>query len=77
MVGDPQVVEYLVPKDAHSVMVAPLHARGLTLGAISTWRCGRSDPFTEDEAALMTQIASRGALAIDNARRYTRASSRR
>lgn len=72
MVSDPQLVEYLVPKDAHSVMVAPLHARGLTLGAISAWRCGRSDPFTEDEADLMRQIASRGALAIDNARRYTR-----
>ncbi|MCX5317850.1 SpoIIE family protein phosphatase [Streptomyces sp. NBC_00154] len=72
MVSDPQLVEYLVPKDAHSVMVAPLHARGLTLGAISAWRCGRSDPFTEDEADLMAQIASRGALAIDNARRYTR-----
>ncbi|MFD7442506.1 SpoIIE family protein phosphatase [Streptomyces sp. NPDC059909] len=72
MVGDPQVVEYLVPKDAHSAMVAPLHARGLTLGAITAWRCGRSDPFTKDEADLMKQIASRGALAIDNARRYTR-----
>ncbi|WP_369254472.1 SpoIIE family protein phosphatase [Streptomyces sp. R35] len=72
MVSDPQLVEYLVPKDAHSVMVAPLHARGLTLGAISAWRCGRSDRFTEDEADLMKQIASRGALAIDNARRYTR-----
>ncbi|WNO63046.1 SpoIIE family protein phosphatase [Streptomyces sp. AM2-3-1] len=72
MVSDPQLVEYLVPKDAHSVMVAPLHARGLTLGAITAWRCGRSDPFTEDEADLMRQIASRGALAIDNARRYTR-----
>ncbi|MGW7244327.1 SpoIIE family protein phosphatase [Streptomyces sp. NPDC054804] len=72
MVTDPQLVVYLVPKDAHSVMAAPLHARGHTLGAISTWRCGRSDPFTEDEADLMKQIASRGALAIDNARRYTR-----
>ncbi|MEI5011650.1 SpoIIE family protein phosphatase [Streptomyces sp. PmtA] len=72
MVGDPQLVEYLVPRDAHSVMVAPLHARGLTLGAITAWRCGRSAPFTEDEADLMKQIASRGALAIDNARRYTR-----
>ncbi|MFE5028665.1 SpoIIE family protein phosphatase [Streptomyces sp. NPDC056656] len=72
MVGNPQLVEYLVPNDTHSVMVAPLHARGLTLGAISAWRCGRSAPFTEDEADLMKQIASRGALAIDNARRYTR-----
>ncbi|MER6377436.1 SpoIIE family protein phosphatase [Streptomyces mirabilis] len=72
MVKDPQMVEYLVPRDTHSVMVAPLHARGLTLGAITAWRCGRSDPFTKDEADLMKQIASRGALAIDNARRYTR-----
>ncbi|MFE2319825.1 SpoIIE family protein phosphatase [Streptomyces sp. NPDC059441] len=72
MVKDPQLIEYLVAKDAHSVLVAPLHARGLTLGTISAWRCGRSDPFTEDEADLMKQIASRGALAIDNARRYTR-----
>ncbi|WNO76863.1 SpoIIE family protein phosphatase [Streptomyces sp. AM8-1-1] len=72
LVSDPQMVEYLVPKGAHSVLVAPLHARGLTLGAISAWRCGRSDPFTEDEADLLRQIASRGALAVDNARRYTR-----
>ncbi|MCT9114427.1 protein phosphatase, partial [Streptomyces mirabilis] len=40
MVRDPQLVEYLVPKDTHSVMVAPLHSRGLTLGAITAWRCG-------------------------------------
>ncbi|MFJ1608558.1 SpoIIE family protein phosphatase [Streptomyces sp. NPDC088253] len=72
MVKDPQLIEYLVPKDTHSMMVAPLHARGHTLGAITAWRCGRSTPFTEDEADLMKQIASRGALAIDNARRYTR-----
>ncbi|MFF4963285.1 SpoIIE family protein phosphatase [Streptomyces sp. NPDC001222] len=72
LIGGPQLVDYLLPKGAHSVMVAPLHARGLTLGAIVVWRTGRSDPFTEDEADLMSQIASRGALAIDNARRYTR-----
>ncbi|MGW5276245.1 SpoIIE family protein phosphatase [Streptomyces sp. NPDC004044] len=72
LIGNPQLVDCLVPEDAHSVMVAPLYARGITLGAISVWRTGRSDPFTKDEADLMTQIASRGALAIDNARRYTR-----
>ena len=53
-------------------MVAPLHARGLTLGAIVVWRTGPSESFTADEVDLMRQIASRGALAIDNARRYTR-----
>ncbi|MET8213048.1 SpoIIE family protein phosphatase [Streptomyces sp. NPDC005373] len=72
LVGGPQVAEYLLPQDVHAVMVAPLYARGLTLGTIVVWRTGRSDPFAEDEADLMKQIASRGALAIDNARRYTR-----
>ncbi|MEV6118432.1 SpoIIE family protein phosphatase [Streptomyces sp. NPDC052109] len=72
LLGDPQLTDFHIPEDCHSVMVAPLHARGLTLGAISVWRCGRSDPFAEDELDLMAQIASRGALAIDNARRYTR-----
>ncbi|MEV6027834.1 SpoIIE family protein phosphatase [Streptomyces sp. NPDC052036] len=70
--GGPQPAQYVLPEDAHTVMVAPLYARGLTLGDIVVWRTGRSDPFTEDEADLMKQIASRGALAIDNARRYTR-----
>ncbi|MGW2936618.1 SpoIIE family protein phosphatase [Streptomyces sp. NPDC001156] len=72
LMGGPQLAKSVLPKDAHTVMVAPLYARGLTLGYIVVCRTGRSDPFTEDEADLMTQIASRGALAIDNARRYTR-----
>ncbi|MEV6057263.1 SpoIIE family protein phosphatase [Streptomyces sp. NPDC052107] len=70
--GDPRLVEFIVPQRGHSALVAPLHARGLTLGGISIWRCGRSEPFTEDEGDLMTQIAFGAALAIDNARRYTR-----
>ncbi len=70
VIGDPQRVELILPKGAHSGMVSPLHARGLTLGVITAWRV--STPFTEDETKLLAQIASRGALAIDNARRYTR-----
>ncbi|MEU6668067.1 SpoIIE family protein phosphatase [Streptomyces sp. NPDC046727] len=72
LVGGRQLVEQFLPHDTQAVMVAPLHARGLTLGAIVVWRTGPSEPFTEDEVDLMRQIASRGALAIDNARRYTR-----
>ncbi|WP_333771995.1 ATP-binding SpoIIE family protein phosphatase [Streptomyces sp. IBSBF 3136] len=72
LIGDPQQVEQLLPREAHAVMVSPLYARGLTLGAIVVWRTGSSAPFTGDEVDLMRQIASRGALAIDNARRYTR-----
>ncbi|MGW7408399.1 SpoIIE family protein phosphatase [Streptomyces sp. NPDC054833] len=72
LIGGQQLVGQLLPYGAQAVMVAPLHARGLTLGAIVVWRTGLSEPFTEDEVDLMGQIASRGALAIDNARRYTR-----
>ncbi|MFF7755910.1 SpoIIE family protein phosphatase [Streptomyces sp. NPDC007971] len=72
LIGGPQLVEQLLPQDTDAVMVAPLHARGLTLGAIALWRTGLSGPFTEDEVGLMRQIASRGALAIDNARRHAR-----
>ncbi|MEU6096261.1 SpoIIE family protein phosphatase [Streptomyces sp. NPDC047079] len=72
LIGGPHLAEHLIPHDAHAVMAAPLYARGLTLGAIVVWRTGLSEPFTEDETDLMRQIASRGALAIDNARRYTR-----
>ncbi|MFF7979681.1 SpoIIE family protein phosphatase [Streptomyces sp. NPDC007901] len=72
LIGGPQLVEQFLPQDTYALMVAPLHARGLTLGAIVIWRTGLSEPFTEDEVDLMRQIASRGALAIDNARRHTR-----
>ncbi|MDX2642202.1 SpoIIE family protein phosphatase [Streptomyces sp. PA03-1a] len=71
-IGEPRLIEFLVPQGCDSVMVAPLHTRGLTLGDISVWRTGRSAPFTDDEADLLRQISSQGALAIDNARRYTR-----
>ncbi|MFE9497701.1 SpoIIE family protein phosphatase [Streptomyces collinus] len=72
LIGGAHSAEQLLPHDTHTVMVAPLHARGLTLGAAVVWRSGPSEPFTEDEVDFMKQIASRGALAIDNARRYTR-----
>ncbi len=72
LIGGPHLAEQLLPQDARAVMVAPLYARGLTLGAIVAWRTGHSELFTEDEKDLMRQIASRGALAIDNARRHTR-----
>ncbi|WP_435224264.1 PAS domain-containing protein [Streptomyces sp. Tue6028] len=42
VLADPQLTDFHIPPGCHSVMVAPLHARGLTLGAKSVWRCGRS-----------------------------------
>lgn len=70
--GDPQLAERLLPKSFHSVMLAPLWARGFLLGDVTVWHIDRPDPFTREDADLLTEIASRAALAIDNARRYTR-----
>jgi anti-sigma regulatory factor (Ser/Thr protein kinase) len=50
----------------------PLLARGATLGLVSLVRHQRPQPFQDDDVALGVQIAARAAVAIDNARRYTR-----
>ncbi|GGO97179.1 hypothetical protein GCM10012280_58390 [Wenjunlia tyrosinilytica] len=70
--GDPRLVELLLPESFHAVMSAPLYARGFLLGNVTVFRLDRSDPFTEQDSDLLSDVASRAALAIDNARRYTR-----
>ncbi|QGV82418.1 SpoIIE family protein phosphatase [Streptomyces ficellus] len=55
----------------HSLLVVPLVARGLVLGLLSLWRSGRLEPFEEDDVTLAEEFASRAAVCIDNARRYT------
>ncbi|MFD5272170.1 SpoIIE family protein phosphatase [Streptomyces sp. NPDC058335] len=69
---DPELVDLLLPGAWHSMAIAPLYARGLILGDLQIWRVKESEPFTPEDVELVTEIASRGALAIDNARRYTR-----
>ncbi len=46
----------------------PLLARGRVLGAIFLVRLGRPERYTQEEEALLTEVAARAALAIDNAR---------
>ncbi|MFD2684376.1 SpoIIE family protein phosphatase [Streptomyces phyllanthi] len=55
---------------SHSLIVVPLAARGLVLGVMSLWRSRRPDPFEADDLTLAQELASRAALAIDNARRF-------
>ncbi|MFA3877797.1 SpoIIE family protein phosphatase [Streptomyces sp. MMCC 100] len=61
-----------VPEHGHSAMRVPVLARGLVLGTVAVWRTDRPDPFDAEDADLLTEIASRAALSVDNARRYTR-----
>lgn len=70
--GDPERVRLAAPDRGHSLMIAPLFARGLLLGAVAVWRTDRPEPFDADDASLLTEIAVQAALGVDNARRYTR-----
>ncbi|QIQ01193.1 SpoIIE family protein phosphatase [Streptomyces liangshanensis] len=70
--GDDDLIRLLVPERAHSVLVAVLRARGRILGTVSVWRTDRRpEPFDESDRRLLAEIASRAALGVENARRYT------
>ncbi|MFJ1749518.1 SpoIIE family protein phosphatase [Streptomyces sp. NPDC088116] len=56
----------------HSLIAAPLVARGNVLGAALFSRRLHLAAFTEDDLLLAEQLATRAAVCIDNARRYTR-----
>ncbi|MFF8790209.1 SpoIIE family protein phosphatase [Streptomyces sp. NPDC015125] len=56
----------------HSLMVVPLRARGVFLGAASFARWQATGPFQPDDLVLAEEFVTRAAISIDNARRYTR-----
>ncbi|GCD95938.1 ATP-binding SpoIIE family protein phosphatase [Embleya hyalina] len=69
---DPDTLRRVLPVGGHSILAVPLFARGHLLGAVQLWRTERPDAFDEDDARLLEEVASRAALSVDNARRYTR-----
>ncbi|HTR89143.1 MAG TPA: SpoIIE family protein phosphatase [Solirubrobacteraceae bacterium] len=63
---------FMIEHDYRSAIVAPLIARGRTLGALSALRLGDArDPYGQEELELCCELALRAALAIDNARLYS------
>ncbi|QKV96448.1 SpoIIE family protein phosphatase [Streptomyces sp. NA02950] len=68
----PEQERLFIPDGGHALAVAPLRARGLVLGLVAVWRTDRPEAFDEDERVLLTEICSRAALGIDNARRFAR-----
>ncbi|MER5836216.1 DUF4118 domain-containing protein, partial [Streptomyces sp. NPDC002130] len=56
----------------HSLITAPLRARGVPLGIVSFWRAGHSEPFEVRDLSDAEELAAKSAVATDNARRYTR-----
>ncbi|MGW9031364.1 ATP-binding SpoIIE family protein phosphatase [Streptomyces sp. NPDC055722] len=57
---------------AHSALLVPLRARGMTLGAALFTRSQHRNPFDADDVLLAQEIAARAAVCVDNAHRYTR-----
>ncbi|MEV4437039.1 SpoIIE family protein phosphatase [Streptomyces sp. NPDC049585] len=56
----------------HSLIAVPLLARGMVLGIASFYRARDPAPFGDDDCSLAQELATRAAICIDNARRYTR-----
>ena len=54
----------------HSAMVVPLTARGRTFGALTIISAESRRRYTSDDLALAGELASRAAIAIDNARQF-------
>ncbi|MFF8959656.1 SpoIIE family protein phosphatase [Streptomyces sp. NPDC014894] len=69
---DPDRARSIVAFGIHSLITAPLTARGVILGVASFWRSNRPEPFDAEDLALAGEVVARAAVCLDNARRYTR-----
>jgi PAS domain S-box-containing protein len=63
---------FMIDNDYRSAAVAPLLARERTLGAISVLRLGNGRSYESEDLDLVCELARRAALAIDNARLFSR-----
>jgi serine phosphatase RsbU (regulator of sigma subunit)/anti-sigma regulatory factor (Ser/Thr protein kinase) len=70
-VQDPGRARRILDSGLHSLITVPLRARGVVLGMVNFWRA-EQDAFEEEDLAFAEELAARAAVAIDNARRYTR-----
>lgn len=65
---DAQASSLLAQAGVHSYLAVPLIAHGEVLGALDLKRTRNPVPFDDDDVVLATELASRAAVAIDNAR---------
>ncbi|MFM9590310.1 SpoIIE family protein phosphatase [Streptomyces scabiei] len=70
-VQEPERARRILDSGLHSLITVPLQARGVVLGMVNFWRA-EQDAFDEEDLAFAEELAARAAVAIDNARRYTR-----
>jgi hypothetical protein len=68
----PGQAEAIHSRGVHAVVTVPLIARGVTLGVATFARAEHPEPYGEADVRLVSDLASRAAVHIDNARLYTR-----
>jgi PAS domain S-box-containing protein len=66
------LLRVLLARGVHTFMVVPLIARGVTLGVATLSRAEHPEPYDEADVRLVSDLVSRAAVHIDNARLYTR-----
>ncbi|MCA6091246.1 SpoIIE family protein phosphatase [Streptomyces sp. SCA3-4] len=69
---DRSAAQRILSHNVHSLIAVPLLARGIALGIASFYRAQDPAPFGDDDRSLAQELATRAAICIDNARRYTR-----
>lgn len=73
LAADPVQAEQARRHGLHSLIAAPLKARGKDLGVVLLVRHTASrEPFTEDDLFVTENLVARAAICMDNARRYAR-----
>ncbi|HLL20246.1 MAG TPA: ATP-binding protein [Rubrivivax sp.] len=67
---DPSVREFARIVGLRAALVVPLIARGQTIGAMAVMQAESGRNLTDDDAALIGELAQRAALALDNVRLF-------
>ncbi|MEU1851296.1 SpoIIE family protein phosphatase [Streptomyces sp. NPDC019990] len=70
--GNPLIDESLAAEGLTGRITVPLRARGALLGIVDFSRRDRPEAFTADDLILAEELTAKAAVAIDNARRYSR-----
>ncbi|OIK23059.1 histidine kinase [Streptomyces malaysiense] len=70
--NDPDNADRILAHGIRSMLVVPVRARGVLMGVASFWRTVDAEPFEAEDRAVAEELVARAAVAIDNARRYTR-----
>lgn len=72
IVSRPSAARQMRMAGVHSYLAVPMLARGVLLGMADFVRAGRRPGFTPTDLALITELISKAAVALDNARLYRR-----